>query len=82
MNYTGLVLITTVIVVGTTEAKRATQGKSVDMEPVIAGFFLGLFLFIFGFLNESLATQFAYIAIVAALLTNGAATFQALTPKQ
>ena len=82
MKYTGLVLLTVIVAVGSTEAKNLMTKQTLTMKPVIGGFLLGVFLFIFGMLNESLGTKFAQLTIVAALLANGVPTFQALTPNK
>lgn len=82
MRYTGLVMLTVLFAVGGAEAKRLVTKQPLSVRPVIGGFLLGVFLFIFGMINENLATKFAYLAIVAALLTNGVPTFQAITPNK
>lgn len=82
MRYTGLVLLTVIVAVGSTEAKNLMTKQSLTMKPVVGGFLLGVFLFIFGMVNETLGTKFAQLTIVAALLVNGVPAFQALTPKK
>lgn len=71
MDYTTTSVLTVLVVVGGTEAARITQGKPLVLKPVVSGFLLGLFLFTFGILSETLATKVCYLIIVASLLVNG-----------
>lgn len=80
-DYTTLVMLAVLFTVGGTEVNRVSNGKPITFSPVLAGFLLGLMLFILGLLNEQLATKFVYLVIVAGLLINGTATFKALNPK-
>lgn len=82
MKYTGLVMLTVMVAVGSTEAKNLITQQKLTIQPIIGGFLLGIFLFIFGMINAELGSKFAYLAIVAALLTNGVPAFQALTPNK
>lgn len=66
-----LTLMTVVIVVGLTEASSLTGGKGVQMRPVIAGFILGLLLFVFDTVNQQLSRAFCFLIIIAALIYNG-----------
>ena len=81
MDYTSLVLITCLTVVGTGEAKGVVTGKKPTMRPVLAGFLLGVFLFIFGLASDSFGAKICYLVIVFALIANGLPLVQALTPK-
>jgi hypothetical protein len=71
MDYTTTSFLTVLIVVGGAEAARITQGKPLVIKPVVSGFLLGLFLFVFGIFSENLGTKIAYLIIVASLLVNG-----------
>lgn len=77
----GLAIITVLVAVGSTEANRITSGQPMEMQPVIGGFILGLFLFTLLAVNNDLGTKFCYLVIVGALLINGAGLFNALSPK-
>jgi hypothetical protein len=81
-DYTSLVILAVALTVGGTEINRLTNQKPVSLSPVLGGFLLGLMLFILGLVNETLATRFVYLVIVAGLLINGTATFKAITPKK
>ncbi len=77
MDYTTTAVLTVLVVVGGTEATAVTKGKSLALKPVVSGFLLGLFLFTFGLLSESLATKVCYLIIAASLLVNGIPLIQA-----
>lgn len=81
-DYTSLVILAVFLTVGGTEVNRVAHGKPITLSPVLAGFLLGLMLFILGLVSEPLATKFVYLIIVAGLLINGTATFTALNPKK
>lgn len=71
MDYTTTSFLTVLVVVGGAEASRITQGKPLVFKPVVSGFLLGLFLFVFGIASEQVATKICYLIIVASLLANG-----------
>lgn len=79
-DYSTLTMITVVVAVGSAEAKRISDKKTIAFSPVLGGFLLGIFLFAIGLVNESLATKVNYLIIVGALMLNGAPLFQLLTP--
>lgn len=81
MDYSTIVIITALTVVGGTEAKRLSKGQPLTVSPVLAGFMVGLVLFVIGLLNESLATKFCVLVIVGSVLYNGTALVTTLTPK-
>ena len=77
MDYTTTAVLTVLVVVGGTEASAVITGKPPTLKPVVSGFLLGLFLFTFGLLSESLATKICYLIIAASLLVNGLPLIQA-----
>jgi len=77
MDYSTTAVLTVLVVVGGTEASAAISGKPLPFKPVVSGFLLGLFLFTFGLLSESLATKVCYLIIAASLLVNGLPLIQA-----
>ena len=79
MDYTTTVVLTVLVVVGGTEAKQVYTGKPLELKPVVSGFLLGIFLFTFGLLSESLATKLSYLVIAASLLINGVPLLQAMS---
>lgn len=77
MDYTTTAVLTVLVVVGGTEAKSLIKGQPPTLKPVVSGFLLGLFLFTFGLLSESLATKVCYLIVAASLLVNGLPLIQA-----
>ena len=77
MDYTTTAVLTVLVVVGGTEASAVIKGKAPTLKPVASGFLLGLFLFTFGLLSESLATNVCYLIVAASLLVNGIPLIQA-----
>lgn len=82
MDFTSLVIITVVVTVGGSEAKRVTTGESVELTPVLGGFLLGMILFLVGIGSEEITTDICYLIIVSSLIINGAAISSALTAKK
>lgn len=79
MSNPTLPFITVGIAVGSNEAKKLVSGKGLDIQPVIGGFVLGIFLFAMYELNEKIATRFCILIIVTALLINGVDVFNFAT---
>jgi hypothetical protein len=79
MDYTTTAVLTVLVVVGGTEATAVISGKPPTFKPVVSGFLLGLFLFTFGLLSESLATKICYLIVAASLLVNGIPLIQAVS---
>jgi hypothetical protein len=78
MDYTTLAVATVITAVGGAEAKRITDKQPLTVSPVLGGFTLGIFLFAFGMVNETLATKFSVLIIIASLLINGKPLFTLL----
>lgn len=70
-----LAMVTTLVTVGSTEAARLKKGHAPTMQPVIAGFILGVFLFGFGMASPRITALFCYLIMIGAVLVNGAALF-------
>ena len=79
MDYTTTAVLTVLVVVGGTEAKGLIKGQAPTLKPIVSGFLLGLFLFTFGLLSESLATKVCYLIVAASLLVNGLPLIQAVS---
>lgn len=75
----GLSIFTVLVVVGSTEARTITKGQGFKLQPVVAGFILGICLYIFDIINAELSTRLNVLVILAALLYNGSAIGDALT---
>lgn len=73
---------TVLVVVGSTEAKSIKDGKGLTIKPVIGGFLLGIALISIDNASPQLGTKFNWLMIIGALLLNGAALFEAITPKK
>lgn len=71
--------VTVAIAVGSNEAKKLTDGKSLAVQPVIGGFILGICLFALYEINEPIGRNFCILIIITALLVNGVAVFNVLT---
>jgi hypothetical protein len=67
-----LSLITVVLVVGLTEFTSVRKGKGFKMEPVIAGFILGILLFALDSVNQKLSRSLCGLIILVALIYNSA----------
>lgn len=80
-DFTSTAMVTVVVAVGSAEAARVAKKEPMNMSPVIGGFLLGVFLFAFGMISESVATKFCVLIIVASLLVNGLPFFQMLGTK-
>lgn len=74
----GVTMAAVVITVGTTEAARIVKKQMPTMKPVLGGAALGGLLLLMGMVSGELATGFAYLAIIGALLINGVGVFQGL----
>jgi hypothetical protein len=82
MDYSATVLITCLVVVGSTEAKSISTNGEFDVQPVVAGALLGIFLFIFGLINENLAARLCILIAVGSIILNGKHLINALTPRK
>jgi Na+-transporting NADH:ubiquinone oxidoreductase subunit NqrD len=80
MDYESLVVTTCAVMVGSTEVKSIVMDKKLTAKPVVAGFGLGVFLFIIGIAREDLGVKFCWFIIITALLINGGPLFSALSP--
>jgi hypothetical protein len=78
MSYSTLAVTTAIVAVASTEAKNLADKKSLAMKPVVGGFILGIFLFAFGMVNESVATKLCILVIITAVLMNGVKLFSIL----
>lgn len=81
MDYPATVFLTCLTVAAGAESKRITHGQSFAGEPIVAAFVLGIFLYVFGFINEQLASMICALVIVGALIVNGQSIITALSPK-
>lgn len=81
MNLNTLIIVTVFVAVGGAEAKRVTTGQPVKLSPVVAGFLLGMLLFIGGLLSDELTEDFCYLIIVSSLIVNGTSVATVLTAK-
>lgn len=82
MDYTTLVFLTCLTAVGSTEINKAVKHQTTPQQtypPIIAGFALGVFLFIFGMANEGLGARFCILIIAGSLLINGIPLFTSVT---
>jgi len=73
MNASGAIILTVLLSVGSAEAKRLVTGKGFDLHPVLQGFIMGTFLYVFALVNTELAIKFCYLVMTIALITNGGA---------
>lgn len=74
----GLVILTVLTIVGSGEARGIVTGKQPTFHPVLSGFFVGLFLYVFALINGDLAAKLCYLFIAFALIANGAPIVTAL----
>lgn len=74
----GLIILTVVAIVGSGEARGIVTGKPPTFHPVLSGFFVGLFLYVFAIINTDLAAKLCYLVMAGAVVANGAATITAL----
>lgn len=79
MNLTTLIVVTVLVTVGGAEAKRVTNQQPVTMSPAVAGFLLGMILFIVGLFSDEITEDFCYLIIVSSLIVNGTSIATALT---
>ena len=77
-----MVPLTVLVVVGSTEAKSLIQDKKFTGKPLVAGFGLGVFLYVIGLANSKLGELFCLFVIVTAILVNGNDLFKTLAPAQ
>lgn len=76
------VFLVVLIVVASAQAQLLTQGKKMEMRPVIGGFLLGIFLFGLSAVHERAGRMFGIlIAVTSIFVFNGPALFKVLTPK-
>lgn len=75
-----LVVITVLVTVGAAEAKSFVNGTGATFHPVLSGFILGLFLFVFNLANSDLGQKLCYLVIAFALITNGSSVVKAFQP--
>lgn len=80
MNYETLVMTTAAVMVGSAEAKSLVEEQKLHGAPVVAGFGLGIFLFIIGMARQDIGVKFCWFIMITAILVNGAALFKALAP--
>lgn len=80
MDYESLVVTTVAVMVGSTEAKSVVTQKKLTGKPVVAGFGLGVFLFIIGIARQDLGVKFCWFIMITAILINGGPLFSALSP--
>lgn len=73
-----LVIVTVLAIVGSGEARGLVAGKPPTFHPVLSGFFVGLFLYVFALINSDLAAKLCYLFIAFALIANGAPIVTAL----
>lgn len=74
-----LVATTVIVAVGSNEANKLVRGQGIEIQPVIGGFILGLFLFALMAVNAPLATKFCILIIITAVLVNGKPMFTVLS---
>ncbi len=74
-----LVPVTVLVVVGTTEARRISEGNGPTMKPVIAGFIVGIGLYGLAALDDTLGHYFSLLIIVSAIVVNGLPIFTKIT---
>lgn len=77
----GLVILTVFLTVGSGEVKNVVTGKGFQIHPVLAGFVLGLFLFVFQALDTNVGNKLCYLVMIAALIINGGVAINALNNK-
>lgn len=80
MNYQSLVMMTAAVVVASAEAKSIAVDKKLTGRPVIGGFALGIFLFIFGMASQNVGAKFCYLVLITAILKNGDFLIAAINP--
>lgn len=68
----GTVILTVLVIVGSGEARGIVTGKQPTFHPVLAGFFVGTFLYVFALINDDLTRKVCYFLIATALIINGA----------
>lgn len=66
------------VVVGTTYGANAVKKKPLTIKPLIAGWILGLFLFVIDEVSPDIGSAFGALAMVSALLVNGGDLFPAI----
>lgn len=66
-----LTITTVIIAVVSGEIRSFTSKKGFDMRPVIAGFLLGIFLYLIGEVSPALSKAFSVLIIITALVVNG-----------
>ena len=67
------------VVVASTEANTLLTHGTLTMRPVIAGFLLGIPLFLIDSANEKMGSKFIFLIIITALILNGGPLFKLLT---
>lgn len=72
------VLTPVVIVFGVTAAKKLVVDGTFDVKVLVGGFVFGLLLFGLNEANSEVATAFAWVAAITAVLINGAPLFKAI----
>jgi uncharacterized membrane protein len=69
----GTIVLTVLLMVGSGELKRAVTKENTSVfHPILAGFIVGIFLFILAAFNGPFAQKACYVLIAFALIANGA----------
>lgn len=68
---TGVIMIACLVAASASEAKTISNGKGFQMEPIIAAFVLGIFLFTFDAISPTVTKWLTILVIVTVMLTNG-----------
>lgn len=66
-----LTIVTVLVAVTGGELRSFKANKGFDMRPVVAGFLLGIFLYLLGEISPQLAKPFAVLIIITAVVVNG-----------
>lgn len=75
----GTIVLTVLLMVGSGELKRTvTHATTSAFHPVLAGFIVGVFLFIFAAINGNVAQKICYLLIAFSLIVNGSGIASAL----
>lgn len=75
MNPTDTVLISVVVIVGTTILKHIHEGKGGVLSPIVFGFLLATALLLIAVFAPRIAIALAYLGLVGAFAVNGPAVF-------
>ncbi len=73
-----LIVLTVIAIVGSGEARGLVTNKPPTVHPVVAGFFVGLVLYVIALASSDVAAKLCYLFMAVSLIVNGGPIVTAL----